>query len=70
MKTIKCNVCGCDFDCWDRQSGYGIHHDIGYGSQYDGETINLNICCGCFDILLGIIVPICKINPMDENEKW
>lgn len=47
-KTI-CNVCGQPFTDLDEQEHIGLHTKIGYGSRHDGDTIDLDICCSCFD---------------------
>lgn len=67
MLKHVCNVCGNDFDQWDEQEGYAMNYHCGYGSQFDGNNIQLDLCCGCFDELLKeYILPKCKINPMSE----
>lgn len=59
-----CNICGGKLDFFDRQEDYTIHKNIGYGSIYDGETVDLHICCSCFDK----IVSECKISPVLGGE--
>lgn len=64
-KEMTCNVCGKKFDFWDTQENYNIHTYCGYGSKFDGETIDLDICCECFDKL----VESCKVSPICKGER-
>ena len=64
-KEITCNICGRPFDLWDTQENYSIYTTCGYGSKFDGETIEMDICCGCFDKL----VEGCKISPILKDER-
>lgn len=68
-KTI-CNICGKEFDFWDVYEDISFHKTIGYGSAYDGDQIDLDVCCRCFDKLIDeTIIPMCKINPVTECGK-
>jgi len=68
MVKRVCNMCGKDFDMWDRQENFGFHYHVGYGSAYDGDTISLDLCCKCFDKLMAeYIVPKCKMSPIEET---
>lgn len=64
-KTIICNKCGKQFDFWDTQENFDIHTVCGYGSKFDGEEIELDLCCSCFDKL----VEECAISPLKKNER-
>ena len=33
---------------------------------FDGDSIDLDICCDCFDKLMDKFIPMCKINPITE----
>lgn len=71
MTKLVCNMCGKDFDMWDTQENFGFHHHVGYGSEFDGEVINLDLCCECFDKLMKEhILPGCRISPIEGQEKW
>ena len=59
-KKHYCNMCGKELDMWDEQEGFSIHKKIGYGSIYDGDYLNLNLCCECADKIIGE----CKIHPI------
>lgn len=61
-ETKVCNRCGKELDFWDIQEDFTIHRHVGYGSGYDGEVINLRLCCECFDRL----VNECKVSPVEE----
>lgn len=47
---------------------FKIHTNIGYGSKFDGENLNINICCICMDHL----IERCKVSPISDNqeEEW
>jgi hypothetical protein len=61
--TNRCNICGQEFDFWDEQEDFSIHKKVGYGSEHDGETVHLRLCCGCFDRLINS----CVLNPVEED---
>lgn len=45
-----CDMCGKKFTEFDIQEGFGIHHRyIGYGSKFDESSIDIDLCCECFD---------------------
>ena len=62
MKQMFCNKCGKRFDFWDVQEEYHIHTRIGYGSIYDGEDLELDLCIQCMDNL----IKECVINPLTD----
>lgn len=67
MTKRVCNMCGKDFDMWDEQENFGLHYNVGYGSKFDGEVINADLCCDCFDKLMdSYIIPNSTIYPIDE----
>jgi len=57
-----CNRCGKELDFFDQQQDFTIHKHIGYGSVHDGDHVNLQLCCECFDKA----VAECKISPIEE----
>ena len=68
MLKHVCNLCGKDFDEWDEQEEFGMHYHAGYGSKFDGDTINCDLCCACFDELMETyILPRSKIYPIEES---
>lgn len=64
----RCNVCGKTFSIFDEQEKIGLHTTIGYGSKHDGDIIDLDICCSCFDKLIDKLKSQCVINPIKESE--
>ncbi len=58
-----CNYCGKELDFFDQQEEFSIHKKVGYGSEYDGLTVNLQLCCECFDKL----VQACRVSPISED---
>lgn len=67
---IKCTMCGKKFDDEDIMLGdntYDIY--VNYPSKHDLERIKLNFCVDCFDKVLDMIIPLCKINPI-VDEDW
>ena len=60
---IVCNMCGKEFDIWDKQEDFSIHKKCGYGTKYDGETLNLDICCDCMEQIIGA----CRVSPIEER---
>lgn len=65
-KTITCNMCGKVFDEFDKQEEHGIHKWLGFGSKYDGDELDLDICCKCLDSL----IDQCEITPLIPNEGY
>lgn len=63
MRKTLCNMCGKEMDAIDERSGGRFYKLLGYGSKYDGDTLELDICCSCLDRL----VDMCKISPIKET---
>ena len=62
---ILCNICGKKFDMWDEQENFGLHYHVGYGSKFDTNIIDCDLCCNCFDKLMNeYIIPRSKIDPI------
>lgn len=57
-----CNVCGRELDFFDLQQDFTIHRKIEYGSIFDGDIVDMQLCCDCFDDL----VNECKVSPITE----
>lgn len=55
-----CNLCGKPMDMFDNAQGNHLEHRIGYGSEHDGENLNLHICCDCMDE----IINRCVVSPL------
>ena len=62
MTEKTCNMCGKVFDMWDAQENFSIHRRLGYGTKYDGDTLELDLCCDCIEK----IIEECKVSPIIE----
>lgn len=59
-----CNRCGQELDFWDRQEDFSIRKErLGFGTRYDGDSMNLRLCCGCMNSL----IESCLISPVEER---
>lgn len=63
QNKIICNLCGKEMDIWDKKEEFSIHRRCGYGTKYDGETIELDICCDCMERL----IDSCKVPPVNNK---
>lgn len=59
-KEIICNRCGKKFDIWDAQEDFTIQTQMGYGTKFDGDSLEIHLCCSCMEMLIDgcIISPI------------
>ena len=64
MKKLVCNMCGKEFDMWDEQEDFSIHRTCGYGTKFDGDSIQLDLCCDCMEKL----VDSCLISPVISKD--
>lgn len=60
QKETRCNVCGKLLDEFDILNGFSIGGKIGYGSEFDGDDLDLNLCCDCMDSL----IKRCEVSPL------
>lgn len=66
-KEIKrCTMCNKIFDEWDLQEDFSWRKWIGYGSKYDLNKLDLDLCCDCFDKVLAFILRNSVHNPLRE----
>lgn len=63
----KCTMCGNLLDEWDLRQPFEFNHVIGYGSVHDLERIRFRLCCNCFDMLMDHMIPLCRENPVAEQ---
>lgn len=57
-------MCGQTLDFWDEQENFAIEkNELGYGTSYDGDKLDLHLCCGCMDRL----IKACAVNPVTEK---
>lgn len=57
-----CNMCGKPFDMWDDAEGFRMHRQLGYGTKYDGDILELDLCCSCIET----IIDSCTISPLES----
>lgn len=62
-EVMTCNRCGKELDIWDKQERFSIHTRLGYGTKYDGDILEINLCCSCMEKL----IDECVISPIKEN---
>lgn len=62
-KGIVCNKCGRVFSIWDIQEDFSIKRNLGYGTIYDGDKLDINLCCECMEKL----IEECVISPIIED---
>ena len=63
MKNYICNRCGKEFDIWDNQHCFHIYREMGYGTKFDGDELELDLCCSCMEE----IIDGCTISPIKEK---
>ena len=65
---VKCNMCGKEIDEMDLKCNeFSLNHRFGYGSVHDCDTLSINLCSSCQDILTTYLIKTCKINPIQEE---
>lgn len=64
-KEFYCNKCGKKLDMWDIQEDFSMQRRLGYGSKYDGDDLDIDLCCDCMDEL----IEKCVIPPVKSIEK-
>ena len=63
MRERRCNRCGKSLCYFDEEVDFSIHTIMGYGSDYDGEKIDLSLCYDCADDLIAE----CIISPIEQG---
>ena len=58
---VRCNICG---EKINGVAPIADNHKIGYGSQYDGDTLLLYVCNSCLDKVIDAISPMCCVAPV------
>jgi hypothetical protein len=59
-----CNKCGKRMNEYDIQERLSVYQNLGYGSKFDGERVEIDLCCDCFDT----IIEECKISPIIHTQ--
>lgn len=70
VDKINCDMCGKEFDEFDKQEMFCIYQsEIGYGSKFDGDNIDIDLCCCCFDKLMDeyVIPKLSKDHPFRKD---
>ena len=65
-KPPRCTMCNKILNEWDIQEDFSWHKWIGYGSKYDLNKLDLDLCCDCFDKVLDFILQNSVNNPLQE----
>ena len=52
MENTVCSICGKTLDIFDLQNNPHIHKQLSYGSKFDGQHLDLDLCSDCFDNLI------------------
>ena len=60
-KICYCNKCGKQIDQCNNYLGLSVHCAVGYGSDYDGDVLDLDLCSQCTDNLINS----CVISPVE-----
>lgn len=61
--TCYCNKCGKKIDNYHVFIGLTATNSLGYGSKYDGDLLQLDLCTDCMDEL----IDACAITPVEEK---
>mgnify|MGYP003504455974 CR=1 FL=1 len=67
-KPPRCTMCNKILNEWDIQEDFSWHKWIGYGSKYDLNKLDLDLCCDCFDKVLDFILQNSVNNPLREYD--
>lgn len=67
MKQTICNMCGNKFNYEDESNNFSIRHRFGYGTKYDDDVLELDLCCECTEHFINQLVDECKIYPINES---
>lgn len=65
-----CSNCGKPLDEVDEKFNAHIVKKIGYGSQYDGELLSIDLCTECADFFIELARKTFYIDPLtgEKNE--
>ena len=65
-KLSRCTMCNKILNEWDRYGDFSCHKWIGYGSKYDENRLDVELCSECFDKVVSFIVNNSATNPLRE----
>lgn len=60
-KRTVCNLCGKTVDERVMDCDFSIHTSLGYGSKYDGDWLDIDLCPECADKVIDALQDKCKI---------
>ena len=70
-KAIRvCSICGKRFDNLDIQEDHRIKHYFGYGSRYDLQIFEADLCLSCFDKIIDMVLPLFPSSPLREYDNY
>ncbi len=66
INKCVCNKCGHKITAsqWTMKSNFRI----GFGSQYDMNKLDLDLCPTCFDYFIDWLRPQCEVDPIVEED--
>lgn len=67
-KSIRCTMCNKILNEFDINGDFSYHKWIGYGSKYDENRLDVELCGECFDKVVSFIVNNSATNPLKEYE--
>lgn len=68
-KPPRCTMCNRILNEWDMYGDFYYHKWIGYGSRYDENRLDLELCGNCFDKVVSFIVNNSANNPLKEYDE-
>lgn len=68
MRKVFCNRCGKELDEFDSFNNFHWDYHIGYGSLYDGDHFEIDLCCPCFDEVAAALALECQFSPFNVKE--
>lgn len=48
MRKTICEMCGEEFDEWDKPEQFGIYNRVIFGRHFDTQIIECDLCRSCF----------------------
>ena len=65
-----CNLCGREMDFADAVADFKLYKYLGYGTKYDGDLLDMKICCKCMERLIDACAksPVTNVNPSGDRE--
>lgn len=66
-KRTVCNLCGKTIGEFMKACDFSVHTLLGYGSRYDGDFLDLDLCPDCADELIDILQKKCKVPVLSED---